>query len=59
MTSQKVKIVGVAVALLALLYIVPNSGSFVVLLATRAMAFAILAMSVDLLRDAIRSVSGG
>jgi branched-chain amino acid transport system permease protein len=49
MTSQKVKIVAVAVALLALLYIVPNSGSFVVLLATRAMAFAILAMSVDLL----------
>jgi branched-chain amino acid transport system permease protein len=29
--------------------IVPTSGSFVVLLATRAMAFAILAMSVDLL----------
>ena len=29
--------------------IVPHSGSFVVLLATRAMAFAILAMSVDLL----------
>jgi branched-chain amino acid transport system permease protein len=49
MTSQKVKIVAVAVALLALAYIVPNSGSFVVLLATRAMAFAILAMSVDLL----------
>jgi branched-chain amino acid transport system permease protein len=49
MTSQKAKILGVAVALLALVYIVPNSGSFVVLLATRAMAFAILAMSVDLL----------
>jgi branched-chain amino acid transport system permease protein len=49
MTSQKIKILAVAVALLALLYIVPNSGSFVVLLATRAMAFAILAMSVDLL----------
>jgi branched-chain amino acid transport system permease protein len=49
MTSQKTKIVAVAVALLALAYIVPNSGSFVVLLATRAMAFAILAMSVDLL----------
>ena len=27
----------------------PHSGSFVVLLATRAMCFAILAMSVDLL----------
>jgi branched-chain amino acid transport system permease protein len=49
MTSQKTKIVAVAVALLALAYIVPNSGSFVVLLATRGMAFAILAMSVDLL----------
>jgi branched-chain amino acid transport system permease protein len=49
MTSQKIKIVAVAVALLAFAYIVPNSGSFVVLLATRAMAFAILAMSVDLL----------
>src|ERR1700755_384994 len=49
MTSQKAKILAVIVALLALLYIVPNSGSFVVLLATRAMAFAILAMSVDLL----------
>jgi branched-chain amino acid transport system permease protein len=49
MTNQKTKILAVAVALLALVYIVPNSGSFVVLLATRAMAFAILAMSVDLL----------
>lgn len=49
MVGQKVKILAVIVALLALLYIVPNSGSFVVLLATRAMAFAILAMSVDLL----------
>ena len=49
MASQKLKILAVIVALLALLYIVPQSGSFVVLLATRAMAFAILAMSVDLL----------
>jgi branched-chain amino acid transport system permease protein len=49
MVSQKVKILMVAVGLLALAYIVPQSGSFVVLLATRAMAFAILAMSVDLL----------
>ena len=49
MIDQKLKILAVMVALLALLYIVPNSGSFVVLLATRAMAFAILAMSVDLL----------
>ena len=49
MVSQKTKILMVAVGLLALAYIVPQSGSFVVLLATRAMAFAILAMSVDLL----------
>lgn len=49
MANQKTKILAVAVALLALAYIVPTSGSFVVLLATRALAFAILAMSVDLL----------
>ena len=39
----------VVAALGALALFVPHSGSFVVLLATRAMAFAILAMSVDLL----------
>jgi branched-chain amino acid transport system permease protein len=49
MMSQRIKIAMVAVALVAFAYIVPQSGSFVVLLATRAMAFAILAMSVDLL----------
>jgi branched-chain amino acid transport system permease protein len=49
MVSQQVKIAMVIVGLVALALIVPNSGSFVVLLATRAMAFAILAMSVDLL----------
>jgi branched-chain amino acid transport system permease protein len=49
MASRQAKILMVAVALLAIAYIVPNSGSFVILLATRAMAFAILAMSVDLL----------
>ncbi len=49
MVSTNVKILIVAVGLLAFAYIVPQSGSFVVLLATRAMAFAILAMSVDLL----------
>jgi len=49
MMGQQIKILMVAVALVAFVYIVPNSGSFVVLLATRAMAFAILAMSVDLL----------
>jgi branched-chain amino acid transport system permease protein len=49
MVSQKIKILMVVVGLLALAYIIPHSGSFVVLLATRTMAFAILAMSVDLL----------
>ena len=39
----------VAIGLVAFAYVVPHSGSFVILLATRAMAFAILAMSVDLL----------
>ena len=49
MVSQQIKIAMVAAALVVFAYIVPHSGSFVVLLATRAMAFAILAMSVDLL----------
>src|SRR5512135_1914615 len=49
MVSQRVKVLIVAATLVAFAYIVPHSGSFVVLLATRAMAFAILAMSVDLL----------
>jgi branched-chain amino acid transport system permease protein len=49
MASQRLKVLIVAVSLLAIAIIVPHSGSFVVLLATRALAFAILAMSVDLL----------
>src|SRR5665213_2939193 len=49
MMNQRVKILIVILALVAFAFIVPRSGSFVVLLATRAMAFAILAMSVDLL----------
>src|SRR5664279_2955972 len=49
MVSQPVKILMVIVGLVAIALIVPQSGSFVVLLATRALAFAILAMSVDLL----------
>src|ERR1700687_321375 len=48
MVSQQIKIAMVAAALIVLAYIVPQSGSFVILLVTRAMAFAILAMSVDL-----------
>jgi len=49
MVSQQIKIAMVAAALVAFAYIVPHSGSFVVLLATRATAFAILAMSLDIL----------
>ncbi len=49
MVSQQIKILMVIAALVVFAFIVPQSGSFVVLLATRAMAFAILAMSVDLL----------
>jgi branched-chain amino acid transport system permease protein len=49
MANQNVKILVVIAALAAFAYVVPHSGSFVILLATRAMAFAILAMSVDLL----------
>ena len=47
--SQKAAILTVAAVLLAFAYIVPHTTSFVVLLATRALVFAILAMSVDLL----------
>jgi branched-chain amino acid transport system permease protein len=49
MVSQKVKILMVLAALVLLAFVVPKSGSFVVLLATRALAFAILAMSLDIL----------
>jgi len=47
--GQSLKILLVVLALAAVVFIVPRSGSFVVLLATRASAFAILVMSVDLL----------
>ena len=46
---QRLKILVVAAALAAVAVIVPVSGSFVILLATRALAFAILAMSLDIL----------
>src|SRR5579885_732266 len=46
---ETIKILSVVLLLVALLVVVPHSGSFVVLLTTRAMCFAILAMSVDLL----------
>src|SRR5262245_5474366 len=49
MGSQNFKIAAVIVSLLALLLVIPYCNSFVVLLATRAMVFAILAMSLDIL----------
>lgn len=49
MAGQNIKILAVAVVLAALAYVIPHSSSFVVLLATRALVFAILAMSVDVL----------
>jgi len=48
-TNQKFKILSVLVVLVAFAWIVPHSSSFVVLLATRALVFAILAMSLDIL----------
>jgi branched-chain amino acid transport system permease protein len=49
MTSHWIKVLVVIAALAALAIIVPNTNSFVILLATRALAFAILVMSVDIL----------
>jgi branched-chain amino acid transport system permease protein len=49
MNSQKTKILIVVVVAVAMAYIIPNSSSYVVLLATRALVFAILAMSLDIL----------
>ena len=49
MTSQKLPILLVAVALAAVAIVVPQTSSFVILLATRMLAFAILAMSLDIL----------
>ncbi len=49
MMSQRIKILTVAILLVVFVYVVPHSSSFVVLLATRAMVFAILAMSLDIL----------
>jgi len=49
MVSQRTKFLMVVVVLLAIAIVIPNSSSFVVLLATRTLVFAILALSVDLL----------
>jgi branched-chain amino acid transport system permease protein len=49
MTSEQKKVLAVLAALVVVAVIVPYTGSFVMLLATRALCFAILVMSVDLL----------
>ncbi|MGE0563061.1 MAG: branched-chain amino acid ABC transporter permease [Pseudolabrys sp.] len=49
MANQYLKVIIVAVALGLLAVLIPRTGDFVVLLTTRALCFAILAMSVDLL----------
>jgi branched-chain amino acid transport system permease protein len=49
MRSQSVKILIVVAVLAAIVLGVPQTNSFVILLATRVLAFAILAMSLDLL----------
>ena len=47
--SERLRIAGAAAAIAALGIVAPFVGSFAILLLTRALAFAILAMSVDLL----------
>jgi branched-chain amino acid transport system permease protein len=49
MQSQWAKILAVVAAVLALALVVPFTSSFVILLVTRALAFSILVMSLDIL----------
>jgi branched-chain amino acid transport system permease protein len=49
MTPARIKVLIVIAALAAVALIVPHTNSFVILLATRALAFSILVMSLDLL----------
>jgi branched-chain amino acid transport system permease protein len=49
MSRDRVKILIVVVALAAVALLVPHTTSFIILLATRALAFSILVMSLDLL----------
>lgn len=49
MTTQTIKILAVVMALAAVAITVPNTDSFVILIATRVLAFSILVMSLDLL----------
>jgi branched-chain amino acid transport system permease protein len=47
--DQRFKVLVVAAVLLAIAVVVPRTDSFIILLVTRALAFAILVMSLDLL----------
>ena len=49
MAISRVKVLAVVAALAALAVIVPHTNSFLILLATRALAFSILVMSLDIL----------
>jgi branched-chain amino acid transport system permease protein len=49
MKSQEIKIAAVVAGVIALAIVVPYTNSFLILLVTRALAFSILVMSVDLL----------
>jgi branched-chain amino acid transport system permease protein len=49
MARDRVKILIVIVGLAAVALVIPHTTSFIILLATRALAFSILVMSLDLL----------
>src|SRR5215468_9780212 len=49
MSTPSTKVLIVVAALAAVAVIVPNTNSFMILLTTRALAFSILVMSVDIL----------
>ncbi len=49
MRSQQTKILVVMAVLAAIAVVIPNTNSFIILLATRALAFSILVMSLDIL----------
>jgi branched-chain amino acid transport system permease protein len=48
-TTQEIKIIVVMAAIVLLAVVVPYTGSFIILLVTRALAFSILVMSLDIL----------
>jgi branched-chain amino acid transport system permease protein len=49
MSRDRIKVLVVVAAIAAIALIIPSTNSFVILLATRALAFSILVMSLDLL----------